>query len=182
MNDKEVILDLLSNFSDRVHWVMDGMSLDTLRWQPDSEANNITVTMWHISRSYDLFKVRLMENRTVEEELWFTNGWAAKTGYDPRGKGWSEFGNLAGYTREEVEEVPILPVDELLQYFDEAIEAFRRYLDAMPSDALYKDAPGWPAEPQTIYVCIRNSLMDSIGHLGEIMAIIALKERTIGAA
>ena len=61
---------------------------------------------------FDLLKVRVMENRPVEEELWHKKGWAVKTGYDPRGKGWSEFGNLAGYTRAEVEGVPILPVDE----------------------------------------------------------------------
>jgi hypothetical protein len=160
MNDKEILLDILAHFSGWVQWVMDGMTLDTLRWQPDKEANNIAVTMWHISRSFDLLKVRLMENRPVEEELWFTKGWASKTGYDPRGKGW------------------ILPVGELLQYFDEAIEALHSYLENKPTDALYENAPGWPADPQTAYVCIRNFLMDSLGHLGEIRAIKAMKERT----
>ncbi len=182
MNDKDVLLDLLDSFSVRFHWIMDGMTLDVLSWQPDNEANNIAVTMWHISRSFDLFKVRLIENRPVEEELWFTEGWASKTGYDPRGKGWSEFGNLAGYTRAEVEEVPILPVDELLQYFVETSGALRKYLESMPRDTLHSIAPGSPAEPQTAYECIRNLLMDGFGHLGEIKAIMALKERKIRAA
>lgn len=61
MNDKDVLLDLINRFSVWVHWVIDEMTLDTLIWQPDQEANYIAVTMWHISRSFDLFKVRLME-------------------------------------------------------------------------------------------------------------------------
>jgi len=182
MNDKDVLLDLINRFSDWVHWVMDEVTPGALCWQPDQEANNIAVTMWHISRSFDLFKVRLMENRPVEEEQWFTKGWASKTGYDPRGKGSYEFGNLAGYTRAEVEEVPILPVKELLQYFDEVSDALQKYLRTIPSDSLHEIAPGCPAEPRTVYELIRGLLMDSLGHLGEIRAIKAMKERENRAA
>ncbi len=187
MNDKDVLLDILAIFSSRVRRVLDGMSLDTLRWQPDQEANSIAATMWHISRSFDLLKVRVLENRPVEEELWHTKGWAAKTGYDPRGKGWRGIGNLGGYTRAEVQEVPILPIDEVLQYFDETIEALQGYLESIPPDTLHEIAPGALAEapagdPQTAYVYIRNFLMDMLGHFGEIRAIKAMKERKNGAA
>ncbi len=73
MNDKDILLDLLGTFSGWVHWVMDGMSLDTLRWQPDNEANNIAVTVWHVSRSFDLLKVRVMENRSISHKRWAAN-------------------------------------------------------------------------------------------------------------
>lgn len=78
------------------------------------------MTVWHISRAFDLFKVRFFENRAPKEELWHTCGWAAKTGYDPRGIGRRGFGNLVGYTQEEVEAVPILSAGDLLAYFDQA--------------------------------------------------------------
>jgi hypothetical protein len=187
MNDKDALLDILDEFSSRVHWILDGMSLDTLRWQPDIEANNIAVTMWHISRSFDLLKVRVLENRPIEEELWRTKGWAAKTGYDPRGKGWRGIGNLGGYTRAEVQEVPILPIDEVLQYFDQTIEALQGCLESIPPEALHEIVPGALAEApagdhHTAYVYIRNFLMDMLGHLGEIRAIKAMKERKNGSA
>lgn len=184
MNDKEILLDLLQDFAGRVHWVLDGMPLQALSWQPDAEANNIAVTVWHFSRAFDLLKVRLLESQPPDVELWHTRGWAARTGYDPRGLGWGGLGNLAGYTRAEVEAVPILPAGELLEYFDQVVEALHDYLERMPSAALYEPAPGWPGKqkPQTAYVCIRNFVLDSYQHLGEIMALKAMWERKTGAA
>ena len=177
MNDKEILLDLLQNFAKRVNRVLDGMSLQALSWQPDAEANNIAVTVWHFSRTFDLLKVRGLENQSPDAELWHTQGWATQTGYDPRGLGWGEFGNLAGYTRAEVEAVPILPADELLEYFNQVYNALHNYLERMPPEALYQPAPGWPGKPQTACVCIRNFLTDSREHLEEIKAIKAMWER-----
>lgn len=105
MTDQEILLDLLLHLKENIHWILNGMSLEALRWQPDEEANNIAVTVWHVSRACDLFKTRIFENCPPEAELWHTRGWATKTGYDPRGLGTAGFGNLAGYTRAEVDAV-----------------------------------------------------------------------------
>ena len=118
MTDQEVLLDLLDTFGQGVQHTVGGMSLDCLRWRPDDEANNIAVTLWHVSRALDLLKVRVLEGRAPEDELWQINGWATQTGYDPRGIGWSGAGNLSGYTQDEVAAVPILPADQLLAYFE----------------------------------------------------------------
>lgn len=182
MYDKDVIVDLLNRIAKYVHRILVEITHDTLYWQPDREANNIAVTIWHISRSMDLFKVRFIEDRPVEEELWFAKGWVAKTGYDPRGKGWNEFGNLAGYTQSEVQEIPNFEADELLQYFDEASNDLKNYVETNPRESLHDVAPGCPGKPQTGYECIMNLLVDSLGHLGEIIAIIAMKERKNRAA
>ncbi len=182
MNDREILLDLLENFSKRIHRMLDGVSLPALGWQPDAEANNIAVTVWHVSRAFDLLQTRILENQTPDAELWYTKGWAARTGYDPRGLGWSGLGNLAGYTLAEVAQVPILPADELLAYFDQTCAALRACLERLPSAALYESAPGWPENPQTAYIFIRNFLMDSLGHLGEIKTIKEMWERKNKAA
>ena len=179
MTDQEILLDLLLRLTEDVHWTLDGMSLEALRWQPDGEANNIAVTVWHFSRAFDVFKTRLFENGPPEAELWYACGWAVKTGYHPRGIGWGGFGNLAGYTRAEVDAVPILSADELLAYFDQVYEALHSYLGHLSSEALYQPAVGWPDEPQTVYEWLKNLLVDSQEHLGEIKAIKALWDRRI---
>ncbi|MCP4538795.1 MAG: hypothetical protein GY832_16805 [Chloroflexi bacterium] len=182
MTDKEILLDLLQDFAKRVNRVLDGMSLQALNWQPDAEANNIAVTVWHFSRAFDLLKVRVLENQLPDTELWYTQGWAAQTGYDPRGLGWGGFGNLAGYTRAQVKAIPILPADKLLEYFNQVYNALYGYLERMPSKALYQPAPGWTGEPQPAYLFIRNFMTDSREHLGEIKAIKAMWERKAAAA
>jgi hypothetical protein len=177
MTDKEVLLDLFQNLANALRWTIKDLSLDALRWQPDEEANNIAVTVWHISRAFDLFRVRLFESQPPEQELWHTRGWAARTGYDPRGIGGHGFGNLYGYTREEVAAVPILPADDLLAYFDQVYEAMVAYLGDVPAEALYQPAAGWPDKGYTVYTWLRNLLADGHEHLGEIKAIKAMWER-----
>jgi hypothetical protein len=177
VTDKEVLLDLLLCLASMVHSTLDGLAQDVLCWQPDKEANNIAVTVWHFSRAFDVFKVRLFENQPATEELWHRCGWAAKTGYDPRGIGWGGFGNLAGYSRQEVEAVPALAADELLTYFKQVYDALREYLSGLPAAALYEPAVGWSDESRTVYELLRALMIDSLGHLGEIRAIKAMWER-----
>jgi hypothetical protein len=177
MTDKELLLDLFQTLADALRLTIKDLSIDALRWQPDEEANNIAVTVWHISRALDLFKVCFFENRAPEEELWYTRGWAAKTGYDPKGIGRRGFGNLVGYTQEEVKAVPILSADDLLAYFDQVYEAMVAYLHALPAEALYQPAAGSPVEEFTTYNWLRNLLVDGLAHWGEIKAIEHMWER-----
>jgi hypothetical protein len=182
MTDVEILRALFRNLAAVVHRTLEGVSPDALRWQPDQEANNIAVTVWHFSRAFDIFKVRLFENRSADEEVWCTHGWAAETGYDPRGLGFGGFGNLAGYTQAEVQAVPILSVDDLLAYFDQAFEELSTYLGEMPPGALYQPAAGWPDSQRTVYEWLRNLLADSHEHIGEIKAINAMWERKTRSA
>lgn len=177
MTDKEVLLDLLYCFAGMLEWTLDGVTQDVVCWQPDQEANNIAVTVWHFSRAFDVFKVRLFENQPATDELWHKCGWAAKTDYDPRGIGWGGFGNLAGYSWQEVEAVPELTVGELLQYFQQVYDAMSTYLSDLPATALYEPAVGWSEGSRTVYEWLRALIADSFGHLGEIRAIKAMWER-----
>ncbi len=183
MTGREVLLDLLLHLLDQVRSVITGMSLDALQWQPDPQANNIGVTLWHIGRSLDVLRARVLEKRSSREELWYLRGWALRKRYDPTGLGFAGLGNLAGYTRAQVEALPALTADELLQYFGQACEALRVYLRDMPNDHLYRPPAGLPAlpssaqAPETTYLCIRDFLMDAYEHLGEIKAIKAMRER-----
>ncbi|MBN1318239.1 MAG: DinB family protein [Anaerolineales bacterium] len=63
MTDKELLLDFLDYFAGMLQWTLDGITQHELTWQPDPEANNIAVTVWHVSRAFDVFKVHLFQNQ-----------------------------------------------------------------------------------------------------------------------
>ncbi|MBN1314801.1 MAG: DinB family protein [Anaerolineales bacterium] len=155
------------------------MEPDVLYWQPDREANNIAVTVWHVSRAFDFFKVRLFQNHPAAEELWHKNGWAQKTNYDPTGIGWGGFGNLSGYSQQEVKGVPALTARELVAYLEQVVEAMRDYIRGLPSPALYQPAVGYTETSRTIYEWLRALIADSFEHLGEIRTIEAMGERQV---
>ena len=177
MTEKEILQDLFSCFAGMLEWTLEGMTQDVLCWHPDQEANSIAVTVWHFSRAFDVFKVRLFENQPATEELWHKSGWALKTKYDPSGIGWGGFGNLAGYSWQEVEAVPELTLAELLTYFKQVHGALNEYLSEIPAAALYEPAVGWAEGSRTVYAWLRALLIDSLGHLGEIRALKAMWER-----
>lgn len=182
MTDQEVLMDLLQVFATGLRQTISALPPAALNWRPDSEANNIGLTVWHISRALDLLKVRLLEQQPPDKEQWFTQGWRASTNYDPRGIGWAGFGNLSGYTQEQVAAVPLLPAHDLLAYFDQVVTALATYLSALPGAGLQEVAGGWPQTPQpSAYVVVRNFLLDGVGHLGEIRAIKAMWERCTGS-
>jgi len=174
MTNKEILLDFMVRLREDVYWVLNDIQPETLCWSPDEEANNIAVTVWHFSRAFDVFKTRLFENAPPEAEIWHTREWASKTGYYPWGIGWGGFGNLAGYTLAEVADIPILSADELFEYFDQVYEVMYQYLDSLPNDELYQLAIGYQEKQRTIYEWLKNLLVDSQEHLGEIKAIRAM--------
>ncbi len=181
MNCNDVMVDVLQHFSFGLHRTIKDLSKDALQWQPDSEANNIGVTVWHICRALDLLKVKILENQPDQKQLWYAMGWASKTNYDPQGLGIGGFGNLSGYTLEQVKEVPILSAEESLEYFDQVYGALSDYLINMNFEALEQPPNGWPSaageSPESVYIVLIMFLMDAREHLGEIKAIKAMWNR-----
>ena len=183
MTDKEILLDLLDDFTGTLQWVIKDLPAAVLRWQPDDEANSIGVTVWHICRSFDVLTTRVLQNRAYSEEIWYTEGWAQKTSYDPHGIGFAGWGTLARFTRADVDAIPALSADELLIYFEQTVAGLRAHLSAMPPDILYQPPIGWPDlaqsayQPESAYRAICGILMDTREHLGEIKTIKAMWER-----
>ncbi len=147
-----------------------------LRWRPDEQANAIDLTVWHIARMVDIFGTRFVQGREQDDELWFTGGWAERTGYDPRGIGIQGMGGLLGYTQEEVAAVPVFTRDELLAYFDATHDALTAHLRAMDDAALDEPRAGISVE-QSTYAFVRHLLMDTTRHSGEIFAIAEMWRR-----
>ena len=177
MNEKDVLIDLFNYFSGMAHHSIDSLDLSTLAWQNHPEANNISHTLWHISRSIDILKTRCIKDRSIDEEIWFSQDWQIKTGYNPKGIGWNESGNLAGYTLEEVKQVPILSSDELLSYLDVVIQEMVDFINQIDLKTLHETAPGKKDPSLSRYDWIWSFMIDGIQHLGEIKAILAMYER-----
>ncbi len=164
MTGSDVLIDLLQTNQRFVHVLLDEIDKELLHWQHDDGANSIGVIVWHIARILDVFLVQKIEGRSAESELWHANGWAERTNYDPTGIGHDGWGNVIGYTIEEVAAIPQMDVATLLGYYDEVIDSV---LAAFQSATLYALVD----EKRTAYSWLKAPLMDNIRHVGEIMAI-----------
>jgi hypothetical protein len=176
MNANDVLIDLLEDNRRRVHRAFGAMTDDCLVWQPEAGANSITITLWHMARMLDVFLTRQAQGKPAEEECWFQQGWAAQTGYDPRGRGQNGWGMLTGYTVEEAAAVPPLTREQALGYLDQVYDRVEEYLAGTSIKALLAPAAGFDGK-YSKYQCIQMALMDNVRHLGEIFAIKSRWER-----
>jgi hypothetical protein len=178
MNPNEVLIDLLEDNRRRLHRGLSKMSDDCVLWKPESEANSITITIWHMARIFDVFLTQQAKGDLPEEECWFRNGWEEQTGYDPRGIGQNGWGMLTGYTQEEVTAIPQLKREQVLEYLDEVYDSVKEYLASISMEKLQTPGAGFDGE-YTIYQCIQMALLDNVRHLGEIFAIEARWNRQV---
>lgn len=135
-----------------------------LHWRPARETNSIGDTVWHIARWLDLVSMWL-QNAAPERQHWMADGWAERTGYDPRGVGTDGLGAISGYTFAEVEAIPKLRADQL-----------REYLGAVCDDVI----PRLRGADDTAAQRYKGVVQGTFAHLGEIAAIRTLHERDAG--
>lgn len=176
MTDSEVLIDLMSEVGKEIRGEISDMTAEELAWQPDPQANSIGVTVWHVARWLDVLAVRILGTGSAEDELWHTQGWAERTGYDPRGIGAGGLGNVTGYTLEEVAAIPPMSATDLLAYLDSTIEAVNGRIAAMPEGALREKVPGI-GKSRTAYGWIKLLLKGCMGHVGEIQTLKSMHER-----
>ena len=176
MDERDTLDDLLAALADWTHREVASLSLAALTWQPDPLANGVGVTVWHYSRWLDVLATQVMAGHTATEELWQTEGWATRTGYDPRGIGYLGLGAITDYTPEEAAAVPVLAADGLLAYFDQALGALREGLAALPAEALHSPTPALGGK-RSPYEWVKGIAIGCFGHCGEVAALNALRGR-----
>jgi len=135
-----------------------------LHWRPARETNSIGDTVWHIARWLDLVCTWL-QNAAPERQHWMADGWAERTGYDPRGVGTDGLGAISGYTFAEVEAIPSLRADQL-----------REYLDSVCDDVI----PRLRGADDSAAQRYKGVVQGTFSHLGEIATIRTLYERQAG--
>ena len=176
MNANDVLIDLLEDNRRRLHRFLAAISPDCATWRPEPEANSIAITIWHMARMFDVFLTRQAKGDPAEAECWFSLGFAAQTGYDPRGSGQNGWGMLTGYTQEEVAALPPLTQEQVLAYLNTVYDTVKAYLACTPEDKLLTPGAGFEGK-YTQYQCLQMPLLDNVRHLGEIYAIKASYDR-----
>jgi hypothetical protein len=151
------------------------MSEDDLRWQPHPDQNNNAVTVWHVARWLDVLGSRLFTGGSAAADAWHEAGWRDVTGYEPDGIGYLGLGTLTGYTSEEMRAVPNLDAESLITYVGQAGDRLNGQID------VFDDVTSGPRiGGRTPYQIIGPTLQGSFGHVGEIDALVALRDRLGG--
>lgn len=167
MRDTELMAKWFEDVGARVREQLKSLEEDALEWRADDRGNNVRETVWHMARWIDVL-ARILGGSQPSTERWFTDGWAQRTGYDPRGIGDGGLGALTGYTFEEVLAIPRLTTTDLVRYLDSVIGPFAQRLRALPED-------------EDTARAVRRAtgiLQGCLAHLGEIDALLAIRERS----
>lgn len=167
MRDTELMAKWFEDVGARVREQLKNLDDDVLEWRADDRGNNVRETVWHMARWIDLL-TRVLDGTQPSTERWFTDGWAQRTGYDPRGIGDSGLGTMTGYTFEEVLKIPRLGATELIRYLDSVVGPLAQRLRALP------DGDGAPRSVRRV----TGILQGCFAHLGEIDALLAIRERS----
>ncbi len=107
---------------------LDGLTSQELTWRPNSEANSISFTFWHLSRAEDLW---VSAFALQKPHIFERDGWVRKWGIPVRDSGF-------GYSAEQLAAFPTPPVDELWQYHRAVHQQSLDYLNTLkPQDFDY---------------------------------------------
>src|SRR4029079_3267515 len=167
MRDTELMAKWFENVGARVREQIGSLDEDALEWRADDRGNNVRETVWHMARWIDLL-TRVLDGTQPSTERWFSDGWAQRTRYDPRGIGDSGLGTMTGYTFEEVLKIPRLDATELIRYLDSVVGPLAQRLRAVPDDE---------AAARSVRR-VTGILQGCFSHLGEIDALLAIRERS----
>lgn len=179
LSPARVLLDLYDETTGFVLAVCEETPTEALHWRTDAGGNTIAQTIWHIGRLLDYYLHQCILGLGAEDEIWQREGWAERSGYDPRGIGAKGAGILTGYTADEVARVPALDGADLAGYYGAVLAAVRGHIESLGDEGLQAPAAGEGAVEWSVYDWLRWPLMDNARHLGEIWAIRAIWERTV---
>ena len=169
--DVELLSELITDIYRDLHPIIQTCTSEELNWQPGVEANSIGVTLWHIARGLDLLGTRVLQSKSDEDELWHTNGWRERTGYDPRGIGYRGWGVVTGYTWDEVQLIPKMRADEILVYLNEVCSMVSKQVHNFNSETARQPATSLLDGKLTYYQWIKEFYKGFQAHVGEIIAI-----------
>ena len=99
--------------------VLEGLTSEERRFQPNAESNHIDFVVWHMARVEDSWVSRLLGGTA---QVWTAEGWADRFHMDPESTG-------SGHASEDVRAMPESPLSDLMAYFDAVRLVTCRYLD-----------------------------------------------------
>jgi hypothetical protein len=155
---QDFLEDALVSVWGNLHRAVDDLTHEQLLWKPPPHPNHPGYLLWHVGRVEDNFIQRFIQ---FGDEVWWAKGWQERFGYETRGIG-------TGFTREQVEEVPIPDLSLLWGYLDDVREHTLSYLEGLDWNTL-ELKPREERFPQwSIQTILRQLVAHSNQHLGEI--------------
>lgn len=145
---------------------VDDLSNEQFIWRRTPRSNHVGFITWHCLRACDM-QLGRVRGVTADNEVWQTEGFRERTGYDPRGLGTRGMGIGTGFTLAMVDEVPVTK-DLVTGYADAVTQAYLAQLATMQDTDL--DAPlPTPAggAPQQVVNAIEVALRQFYQHMGE---------------
>lgn len=168
--------DLVARLEKATHARLGRTTPESLHWQIEREANSVGVTIWHYTRWIDALGTVALPGGDVLAQHWFHDGWAERTGYDPRGLGSAGLGNLTGYTVEEMLAVPRLSAADLGEYHHAAAVSLVDALKREDVVSLEREISFGGGET-SCFELVLGIVLGETRHLGEIDALLALYAR-----
>ncbi len=163
-NVAEVLIEGCRDLEQELTARLELMTPEDLRWQPHPDSNSAGVTVWHVARWIDVLGSRVYTGRPAREDVWHTQGWLERTGYEPDGLGFLGMGALTGYTPEQMRAVPAMDAISLSAYLAQSTAGLAEQIRVLASTVLQ------PTGRQRLspYQTISSTLQGSFGHVGEI--------------
>ncbi|PON15626.1 hypothetical protein C2W62_22785 [Candidatus Entotheonella serta] len=159
MDAKDIVLDGLERIRGSLHRTLDGLTLEELHRQPQSDSNSIAWLVWHLTRVQDTSISGLMG----EAHLWVSQGWHTKfdLAADAADDG---FGN----TPEQVETFRTSSIETLLAYHDQVAERSKTYVAGLSAEDFDRELnePQWQPLP-TVGVRLVSVISDNLQHAGQ---------------
>lgn len=154
----DVLLDGFQRIEEGVGAVLDGRTVDELRWRPDPGANPIGWLLWHLSRQQDAQLAQV----AGEEEAWVAGGWRERFDlpYAPDAHGYGQ--DVAEVGRFALEDPALL-----VGYAAAVHELTRRLVEGLGEEDYARVVDEDWDPPVTVAVRVYSVLEDAAKHLGQ---------------
>jgi hypothetical protein len=165
---RDVLLDGFARIDEGVSAVVDGLSLDDLRWRPDADANPLGWLVWHLTRQQDAQLAHLAGVKAV----WSAEGWREKLDlpYSSNAHGY-------GMSSEDVGKFSVSDPGLLTGYQSATRAAAAQIIEGFTADDYHRVIDESWDPPVTIAVRAYSVLEDAAKHLGQAEYLRGLIER-----
>ena len=157
MTSSDLLLDAFGRVHGLVPAVVEGLSVEQLRFRPDEHANSIAWLIWHLSRIQDDHVAGV----AGLAQVWTAEGWMGRFGlpFDAEATGY-------GHSAQDVTAVTATP-DLLAGYHEAVHEQTCAVVQGLTDSDLSRVVdPAWDP-PVTLGVRLVSVLSDTLQHVGQ---------------
>lgn len=165
---KSMLLDGFGRIDEGVSAVVDGLSLDDLRWRPDADANPLGWLVWHLTRQQDAQLAQVGDVKPV----WSSEGWREKFDppYPPNAHGY-------GMSSADVGQFTVADPSLLTGYQSATRAAAEQIIGRLTGDDYVRIIDESWDPPVTIAARVYSVLEDAAKHLGQAEYVRGMIER-----